>query len=142
MKTTLKHLKELIRHFKSKECPKLSSGKAVLHKFAEEHGLLKEHHQVSEVSVAEKHEAKAEKHLELAKEAKTPAVKNKHIKKAMVEEKKAEVAEKKPVKMTKKAMASAPVMSKKEAHRETLKKVMAIRKSGKTLKEAWAEVKK
>ena len=195
MKVSLTHLKELVRHFKEKECPKLSAGKVALHKFADAHGLLGDYHKEPEM----KHEAveKVEKHMELAKEAKAPAVKEKHIKMAMKEAKKAEVVEKKPVKITKevkidvfeneeypkwrkgeinyktdivehkgkvyvatdynldeppsnnwklmipkKSSAPAPAMSKKEAHSAMLKKVMEIRKTGKSLKEAWAEVKK
>ena len=40
-KINLKELKALIKHFKAHECPRLGQKKAVLLKFAEEHGLLK-----------------------------------------------------------------------------------------------------
>lgn len=104
MKTTLKDLKDLIRKFKTTECPKLSSSKMVLHEFASKHGLIK-------------------------KEEPSPVLEKKAEPVMKAVKKKVEV----PV---------APPMSKKDSHKDTLKKVMEIRKSGKTLKEAWAEVKK
>lgn len=56
----LKDLKQLIKDFKKNECPRLGQKKAVLHKFAEEHGLLKPVKAEVKVEEVKKEEVKKE----------------------------------------------------------------------------------
>ena len=131
------HLKQLIKQFKKSEVPKLTAKKHILHEFADKHGLMGERKVEQK---AEKIEKQALHHIELAQEAKTPKAKKAHVKMAEVEMKKAEVMEM-PKKRVSKKSAPAPEMTKKDAHRENLKKVMALKKNGLSLKEAWSQVK-
>jgi len=154
---SLKEVRAMIKHFKAHECPRLGQRKEILMKFAEEHGLLKHHHEARELA-AKSHEAKK------AEEAKPPAVvKDKKAEEPIKGRKEmsgAEMAQydlakqrrdKKALEHFHKAFpglleskkAEAPPMSPKDKNAARLKEVQKIRKEkGVSLKEAWALVKK
>jgi hypothetical protein len=89
-KISLKELKARIKHFKSHDCPRLGQKKAVLLKFAEEHGLLKK----KELVTIDEHIQKALKEEQLAKKAKS-GKKVKIVKKAEAKKEEKPVVEKK-----------------------------------------------
>jgi hypothetical protein len=114
----LKELKQLIKHFKANECPRLGQKKAILYKFAEEHGLLKE-----EMKVVEHHKKEKKEEAKVEKKAE-PKPKKKKLSERQ------EILQRISVPQPK---------TKKEMNAEMLKKVQEIRKEkGVSLKEAWA----